>query len=254
MEIVHNYRRRSLSEEKKQPHSLEVQRDSFLRECRSRDWEPAAEEYEDVGQHSDAINRPHLRRLLKDIKAGKVKHVYVKHHDRLARGYMLDLILRWLDAFGCKITMGDLPTDVGDTAQAVLGFFMGYDRYFLSLVRRRTAETLADLMEKGTRVGRPLLGFSWNVETKTWTPEPWVVEGMPPQGVSPRAWEKVRERYKAWQEGRLDKILARDRTRVYRSIDKASKRRAEEEKGFEMWLRGELPLEYRQRLEPREGA
>lgn len=248
MESVYNYRRRSLAEEKKQPHSLEVQREAFLRECRNHEWAPGTEEYEDVGQHSDAINRPELKRLLLAIKAGKVGHVYVKHHDRLARGYMLDLILRWFDAFGCKITMGDLPADVGDTAQVVLGFFMGYDRYFLKLVRQRTKETLSELISKGIRVGRPMLGFSWDEATKVWSPESWVVEGAPPETVSPSAWKKVEERYRAWQEGRLNEILLRDRTRVYRSIDKASKRRAEEERAFEMWLRNELPLEYRQRL------
>lgn len=264
MECVALYARRSLQDIRKQANSLNMQLDWAAGLCHQRDWKVSAI-YADAGGHSDDINRKRLRRLLLDVRDGKVTRVITMMHDRLARGQDLALILRWLGAFKCKVTMGNIPEDVGDSADLILRFMMGLDEHFLKLLRTRTSMALKHLQAKGVRVGRPMSAFDWDETNRNFKPKPWVEEleqlaekelmrdivrserfksddGRP---FSYWALVKIRRYYKAYKEGRLQQEIERMRGKTYRALNKRTMARAEATKEFELWLRTNLPLNVR---------
>src|SRR5437867_3376139 len=112
-ETMHLYRRRSTKDT--QPNTLEIQDNWATDMCKRRGW-TRGETYTDQGQPSDSLNRPNLRRLLEDIAAGKVKRFGVNRHDRLARGNIFAAILEFCKAYDCRIVMGDVPEEIGDSA------------------------------------------------------------------------------------------------------------------------------------------
>ena len=71
--------------------SLDAQRESaeaFIVSQRHEGWEAVAESYDDGGFTGGNMERPALKRLLADIKAGKIDCVIVYKVDRLSRSLM----------------------------------------------------------------------------------------------------------------------------------------------------------------------
>lgn len=68
--------------------SIDAQREAgaaFVESQRAEGWELVPEAYEDAGFSGGNMNRPALKRLLTDIKAGKVNMIVVYKIDRLSR-------------------------------------------------------------------------------------------------------------------------------------------------------------------------
>ena len=71
--------------------SLDAQRESaeaFIVSQRHEGWEAVAESYDDGGFTGGNMERPALKRLMKDIEAGKIDCVIVYKVDRLSRSLM----------------------------------------------------------------------------------------------------------------------------------------------------------------------
>jgi site-specific DNA recombinase len=86
------YTRKSTEEGLEQEfNSLDAQRESaeaFIVSQRHEGWEAVAESYDDGGFTGGNMERPALKRLLADIKAGKIDCVIVYKVDRLSRSLM----------------------------------------------------------------------------------------------------------------------------------------------------------------------
>lgn len=83
------YTRKSTDEGlEKEFNTLEAQREAGLNYVKSQvhqGWEALAEHYDDGGYSGGNMNRPALKRLFEDIKAGKVDMIVVYKIDRLTR-------------------------------------------------------------------------------------------------------------------------------------------------------------------------
>ena len=262
---LHLYRRKSTKDT--QPNTLEIQ-DAWADQVCTRNGWVRGGTYTDQGQPSDSLNRPELKRLLQDIAAGKVKRFGVNRHDRLARGNILVAILEFCKAYDCRVVMGDVPEELGDTADVILGFLAGYDKYFLKLLRERTSEALAHVKAQGiVKVGRPVLGFKY--VKKKLVPQPWVAElekevqtkslyqiqregrFIQPSGkkmrgkpLSYKALKRIVEYAKAHRNGNLQDLIAAESRKSLDRINLVSTIRAAEEQAFRVWLaentRGEV--------------
>jgi site-specific DNA recombinase len=68
--------------------SLHAQReaaDAYIKSQRHEDWRLLAEKYDDGGYSGGNLERPALKRLVADIRAGKIETVVVYKVDRLTR-------------------------------------------------------------------------------------------------------------------------------------------------------------------------
>lgn len=262
------YRRKSTKDT--QPNTLEIQSAWADDVCKRRGW-PRGETYTDEGQPSDSLNRPSLKRLLEDIAKGRVHRFGVNRHDRLARGTILQSILNFCKAHNCRVVMGDVPEEVGDSADVILGFLAGYDKYFLELLRSRTVEALAYVKEKNeVKVGRPVLGFKYTKGHLT--PEPWVKDleheletkslyqiereknFVQPHGkkmrgrpISYKALKRVADYAKAYREGKLEEAIAAESRKSLNRINKVEVERANAEQNLRVWLAEHTPPEMRMR-------
>ncbi len=74
--------------------SLDAQRESceaYITSQRAEGWAPVSDRYDDGGFSGGTLERPALKRLLADIKAGKIDVIVVYKIDRLSRS-MLDFL------------------------------------------------------------------------------------------------------------------------------------------------------------------
>lgn len=74
--------------------SLDAQRESceaYVTSQRAEGWSPVADRYDDGGFSGGTLERPALKRLLADVKAGKIDVIVVYKIDRLSRS-MLDFL------------------------------------------------------------------------------------------------------------------------------------------------------------------
>lgn len=118
------YCRVSTDEQAKEGFSIPAQKESLRAFCKSQSWE-IYEEYIEEGKSAKDLDRPKLKKLLKDIKKGDIDIVLVYRLDRLTRS-VLDLYLL-LQTFEQHNVAFRSATEVYDTTTA-----MG--RLFLTLV------------------------------------------------------------------------------------------------------------------------
>ena len=91
------YVRVSTDAQREEGYSIEAQQEMLSSYCRARglDWEF----YTDGGFSGSNIDRPELRRLIGDVRAGTVSHVIVYKLDRLSRSQK-DTLYLIEDVFG----------------------------------------------------------------------------------------------------------------------------------------------------------
>ena len=102
------YTRKSTEEGLSQDfNSLDAQRDAgtaYIRSQAGEGWTLLPEQYDDGGYTGANMERPALRRLLADVKAGKVNCVVVYKVDRLTRSlFDFARIVEVLDKQGAKV-------------------------------------------------------------------------------------------------------------------------------------------------------
>jgi DNA invertase Pin-like site-specific DNA recombinase len=161
------YTRKSTDEGLKRDfNSLEAQRgaaESFIFSQRDLGWQAVTEHYDDGGYTGGNLERPALRRLLRDIEAGAIDCVVVYKVDRLSRS-LLDFarLLTTFDKYSVSLVAVTQPfnttTSVGRLTLNVLLSFAQFER---EMIAERTRDKMAAARRRGKWMGgRPPLGYN----------------------------------------------------------------------------------------------
>ncbi len=145
--------------------SLDAQREAgeaFIASQRHQGWECLPDRYDDGGFSGANIERPAMRRLLADIKAGKVDVVVVYKVDRLSRS-LLDFA-RLMEVFERQDVSFVSVTQQFNTATSmgrlVLNVLLSFAQFEREMIAERTRDKIAAARRRGKWTGGPVpLGY-----------------------------------------------------------------------------------------------
>lgn len=165
------YTRKSTDEGLNQDfNSLDAQRESgeaYIRSQAGEGWTLLPEQYDDGGYTGANMERPALRRLLEDVKAGKVDCVVVYKVDRLTRSlFDFARIVEVLDKQGVSFVavtqQFNTTTSLGRLTLNILLSFAQFEREIIS---ERTRDKQIAARRKGKWTGGHLpLGYDLDPE------------------------------------------------------------------------------------------
>lgn len=160
------YTRKSTEEGLEQDfNSLDAQREaclSYITSQKAEGWVPVMEAYDDGGYSGGTLERPALKRLMEDIKAGKVNIIVVYKIDRLTRALMdFSKLVEVFDQYGVtfvSITQSfNTTTSMGRLTLNVLLSFAQFER---EVIGERVRDKIAASKKKGMWMGgSPPLGY-----------------------------------------------------------------------------------------------
>lgn len=145
--------------------TLDAQRESaeaFIKSQVHEGWVCLPTHYDDGGFSGGNMERPALKRLLKDIEAGEVDSVVVYKVDRLSRSLldftrMVDVFERHKVSFVSVTQQLNTTTSMGRLTLNVLLSFAQFEREIIS---ERTRDKMAAARKKGKYIGgAPVLGY-----------------------------------------------------------------------------------------------
>jgi site-specific DNA recombinase len=162
------YARVSTQEQALEGTSLDHQIEQLESYCRMEGWS-VVDKYIDPGYTGKDDERPGLKHLMADVKAGLFNKVIVYKLDRLAR--KLRLLLELEETFNShnialhsiKETI-DTSTPIGRTVFQVLGLVGEWERE--SIIERTRSGRIQRYKEGSWAAGYPPYGYSYNKETK----------------------------------------------------------------------------------------
>lgn len=138
--------------------SLDAQRESceaYIVSQRAEGWTPVSDRYDDGGFSGGTLERPALRRLLTDVKAGKIDVIVVYKIDRLSRS-MLDFLnlVELFESHGVtfvSVTQSFNTKDaMGRMALNILVTFAQFER---ELIGERIRDKVAASRKRGKWMG-----------------------------------------------------------------------------------------------------
>lgn len=160
------YTRKSTEEGLEQDfNTLDAQREaclSYIASQKAEGWVPVMDAYDDGGFSGGTLDRPALKRLMEDIKAGKVHIVVVYKIDRLTRALMdFSKLVEVFDQYGVtfvSITQSfNTTTSMGRLTLNVLLSFAQFER---EVIGERVRDKIAASKKKGMWMGgNPPLGY-----------------------------------------------------------------------------------------------
>lgn len=160
------YTRKSTEEGLEQDfNSLDAQREgclAYIASQKAEGWVPVIEEYDDGGFSGGNLERPALKRLMEDIKAGKINIIVVYKIDRLTRALMdFSKLVEVFDKYGVtfvSITQSfNTTTSMGRLTLNVLLSFAQFER---EVIGERVRDKIAASKRKGMWMGgTPPLGY-----------------------------------------------------------------------------------------------
>ena len=138
--------------------SIDAQREAgaaFIASQRSEGWEPVEDSYEDPGFTGGNMDRPGLKRLLRDIQDGKIDIVVVYKIDRLSRSLadfakMIQLFDRYKASFSSVTQQINSATSMGRLMLNVLLSFAQFER---EVTGERIRDKIAASKRKGMWMG-----------------------------------------------------------------------------------------------------
>ena len=152
MKKVAIYTRVSTVEQAREGYSLEAQRETLERFAREKGW-TIAEVYEDGGYSGGSLDRPALKRLLKDIERGKIDAVVVWKLDRLTRSvrdfYQVFEILQKYDVEFISYSEKEFSTDTPQ-GRLFINTMLSFAQYF----REVTADNIKHVHRALRKTGR----------------------------------------------------------------------------------------------------
>jgi site-specific DNA recombinase len=167
------YTRKSSEEGLEQEfNSLDAQRESaeaFIRSQQHEGWQLVPERYDDGGFTGGNTDRPALRRLLEDVKAGKVDAVVVYKVDRLSRSLLdftklMEVFDKHRVSFVSVTQQFNTATSMG---RLVLNVLLSFAQFEREIIGERTRDKIAAARRKGKWAGgMPLLGYDVDWATK----------------------------------------------------------------------------------------
>lgn len=167
------YTRKSTTEGLDQDfNTLDAQRESgsaYITSQRHEGWTEVETFYDDGGFTGGNMDRPALKRLLADIKAGLIDCVVVYKVDRLSRS-LLDFsrIMETLDAAGCSfVSVTQQFNTCSSMGRLTLNILLSFAQFEREIISERTRDKMGAARRKGKYIGgRPILGYDINRETK----------------------------------------------------------------------------------------
>jgi len=166
--IVVTYVRVSTQEQATEGTSIEHQAYQTTAYCKSQDWE-IVRNYADPGYSGKDGERPGLKRLLADAKAGLFDRVAVYKLDRLSRNLRLLLeIEETLRSYGVSLNSVketlDTSTAIGRTTFQVLGLVAQWERE--AIIERTRSGRVQRYKEGRWASGKPAYGYSYDRDSK----------------------------------------------------------------------------------------
>ncbi|OZQ66109.1 resolvase [Paenibacillus sp. VTT E-133280] len=161
------YIRVSTDEQAEQGYSIDFQKEKLIHYCKSQGWDDY-KLYIDDGYTGTNMDRPALKRMLRNIEDKKVTAVLVYKLDRLSRKQrdILELIEDKFEKFGASFTSSvekiDTSTAFGKAMLGVLAVFAQLDRDMI--IERTTAGRRQRVSTGKWYGGRVPFGYSWNKE------------------------------------------------------------------------------------------
>lgn len=152
--------------------SLDSQREycqAFIKSREPEGWQAYPEEYNDPGFSGGNMDRPALKKLLSDVRQGKIQVVVCYKYDRLSRNtkdflYILDILDRHGAAFVSVTQPIDTTSSIGRLMRSILMDFAQFEREMIS---ERTRDKLAAMARRGKRIGgSPIVGYDNDREKK----------------------------------------------------------------------------------------
>jgi site-specific DNA recombinase len=155
------YLRVSTDEQAEKGNSLSEQEERLKAYCKAMGWDDPIF-YIDDGYSAGDLRRPHLTRLLEDIKVQKYDIVLTTKTDRLCRK-LLDIltVVDYLDKYDCKFVSSsegfDTATPSGRMVLQLLGTFAEFER---ERIRERVRDNMISLAKNTDRIiSRPCFGY-----------------------------------------------------------------------------------------------
>jgi len=169
------YLRVSTEEQSREGYSIAAQRDRLLAFCRAQGWDVAGI-YVDDGYSGASLDRPQLKKLREDVRAGKVNLVLVWKVDRLSRRVShLAQLVEEFDEHGCAFRSATEPFDTSHAAgRAFLQMLAVFAELERETIRERARHGIHQRIKEGHLHGRPrALGYQvpgagqvWQVEER----------------------------------------------------------------------------------------
>lgn len=145
------YIRVSTEEQAKEGYSIKGQLKSLKAYCLSQTWEVEGI-YADEGISAKDMERPELKRMMKDIEGGKIECVLVYRLDRLTRSvFDLYKILETFEKYDCKFKSA---TEVYDTTTAMGRMFITIVAALAQWERENMGERIAFGFAEKARQGK----------------------------------------------------------------------------------------------------
>ncbi|MBI4669786.1 MAG: recombinase family protein [Elusimicrobia bacterium] len=153
--------------------SLDAQKEyceAFIKSREGEGWRAFPVDYDDPGFTGGNMDRPALRRLVADAKAGKFQVVVCYKYDRLSRNtkdflHILEIFDKHEAAFVSVTQPIDTSSSVGRLMRSILVDFAQFER---ELISERTRDKRVAMAKKGKWPGGyPVLGYDYDPETKS---------------------------------------------------------------------------------------
>jgi site-specific DNA recombinase len=163
------YTRKSTEEGLEQEfNSLDAQRESaeaFIRSQAHEGWSCLPDRYDDGGFTGGNMERPALRRLLADIRAGKIDCVVTYKVDRLSRS-LLDFakMMETFEQHGVSfVSITQQFNSATSMGRLVLNVLLSFAQFEREIIAERTRDKMAATRRKGKwSGGTPVLGYDLN--------------------------------------------------------------------------------------------
>ncbi len=161
MKKVAIYTRVSTIEQAREGYSLEAQRETLERFVRGKGW-TIADVYEDGGYSGGSIDRPSLKRLLKDVEGGKVDAVVVWKLDRLTRSvrdfYRVFEVLQKHNVEFISYSEKEFSTD-SPQGRLFLNTMLSFAQYFREVTADNVKHVHRALRKAGRWLHTPPYGY-----------------------------------------------------------------------------------------------
>jgi len=161
------YTRKSTDEGLEQSfNSLDAQREAcaaYVMSQTHEGWEAVAERYDDGGWSGGNMERPALRQLLEDVKAGKIDIIVVYKVDRLTRS-LADFakIVEILDAHGASfVSVTQAFNTTNSMGRLTLNVLLSFAQFEREVTAERIRDKVAASKAKGMWMGGPIpIGYA----------------------------------------------------------------------------------------------
>jgi len=145
--------------------SLDAQREAaeaYIASQRGGGWECIPDRYDDGGYTGGNMDRPALRRLVKDIEQGRVDCIVVYKVDRLSRS-LLDFarIVETLEKHGVSfVSVTQQFNTTSSMGRLTLNILLSFAQFEREIIGERTRDKIAASRRKGKWTGgTPVLGY-----------------------------------------------------------------------------------------------